>query len=146
MDPDLEAFERARANRETRTDPSTHTWVVQQKEIDVLDKLGRRTGRTAKIDGPVVPAPDSPHRARLRPMGTPAAPGARHKGVAADLARAYVAAHPEKFFGFEGVEIPILVQAVDFARSQGDLERVALIDCWLMATFAPFNVSGEVRI
>ncbi len=149
MDPELEAFERARTNRETRTDPSTHTFVVQKKLVPKRNFLGRvvldpKTGepQMEEIDGPVVPAPDSPHRDRLRPMGTPAAPGARHEGVAADLARAYVDAHPELETIYGGLGVDQLVTAVDMARLAGNEEKRVQIDAWLMAKFAPFNVSG----
>lgn len=125
MDPELAAFEDARSNRETRTDPEIHKYLPPDEKGAVRLDMEAST-----------------YRDRLRPIGTPAAPGARHKGVAAELARAYVDSHPELETIYGGLTVPHLVEAVDMARLAGDEEKRIRIDAWLMAKFAPFRIEG----
>ena len=125
IDPELQAFEDARSNRDTRMDPAIHKFLPPDHKGAV------------RLD-----MENSTYRDRLRPIGTPAAPGARHEGVAADLARAYVDAHPEMEVLYGGLTVPQLVEAVDNARLAGDEEKRIRIDAWLMANFAPFRIEG----
>lgn len=68
----------------------------------------------------------------------------RHEGTAAELARAYVDHHPELEQRYGGFGIPRLVQLVDAARDRDDLETVAEIDAWLMASHPPQHIGTYV--
>jgi hypothetical protein len=115
MDKQLQEFEDARANRALRTDYDGHVTTKDRKGNVVVDME------------------NSKHRERTR-----------HEGTAADLARAYVAAHPELEGRYGRFGRERLVQLVDSARDRGDPETVAEIDAWLMAKFAPQHIGATV--
>lgn len=116
MDAALQAFEDARATRALRTDYDGHALTRNPKGVVVVD-MGK-----------------SRHRQRNQ-----------HEGTAANLARAYVASHPELATAYGGMSIDQLVLAVDAARAIGDIDTRAALDAWLMAKFAPQVVLGEYR-
>lgn len=114
MNADLEAFEAARSDRAKRTDYSGH-----------------RTTKHPKSGNEIVDMQRSKHRDRNR-----------HEGTAADLARAYVEAHPELEARYGGLEIPELVAMIDAMRAAGNEERRIEIDAWLMAKHPPQHITG----
>lgn len=116
MDPELQAFEEARSDRAKRTDYDGHV---------------TRTMKTPRGAVEVVDMKASTHRERTQ-----------HEGTAADMARAYVASHPELEARYAGLGIPDLVAMVDACRATGNEERRIEIDVWLMAKFAPQVISG----
>jgi hypothetical protein len=116
MDPELQAFEDARSNRALRTDYEGHVMTANAKGLKVVDME------------------KSKHRERTR-----------HEGTAADLARAYVAGHPELETRYGRFGLERLVQLVDSARDRGDPETVAEIDAWLMAKHAPQVIGATVN-
>lgn len=116
MDPELKAFEEARSDRAKRTDYDGHATKIQQGPRGAVE---------------VVDMKASTHRDRTQ-----------HEGTAADMARAYVAAHPELEARYAGLGIEDLVPMIDACRVSGNEERRIEIDAWLMAKFAPQVISG----
>ncbi len=114
MTPELEAFETARADRAKRT-----------------DYAGHRTTKHPKSGAEIVDMKRSKHRTRDR-----------HEGTAADLARAFVAAHPELQARYESFSLDELVGLIDVCRDSGNDERRIEIDAWLMATYPPQHLTG----
>lgn len=115
MDQSLQEFEAARADRAKRTDYDGHVMTVNEKGAEIVDMRA------------------SKHRDRTR-----------HEGTAADLARAYVDAHPELASIYGDLSLEQLVTAVDNARLAGNEEKRITIDAWLMAKFRP-QVIGVVH-
>ena len=111
MDPELAAFEAARSDRGKRTDYEGHATTTNPKGAEIVDMAHSR------------------HRER-----------SRHEGTAAELARAYVANHPELEARYAGLGIEDLVPMVDACRASGNEERRIEIDAWLMAKFAPQTI------
>jgi hypothetical protein len=113
MDAALQAFEDARATRALRTDYEGHATTVNPKGAVIVDMAS------------------STHRDRTE-----------HVGTAAELARAYVDAHPELAVIYGDLSLEQLVWAVDAAREAGNEEKRITIDAWLMAKFPPQIISG----
>lgn len=62
---------------------------------------------------------------------------------ARELAKEYVAAHPEKFAGLEHFGVPMIVELLGRRRAEGDEQGQWEIEAWLLACVAPQNIGGE---
>lgn len=69
----------------------------------------------------------------------------RDRDAAVTLADEYVAAHPEEFDEFRGLDIEALVNAVGVLRQAGLEEAQWRVETWLLHKYEPQNIGGNIR-
>lgn len=63
---------------------------------------------------------------------------------ARELSDAYIAAHPEQFGDFAGMDAAAVAQAVDTFRSAGMDDAVTRAEMWVRSAFEPQQIGGQV--
>ena len=72
--------------------------------------------------------------------------GGESRTRAYTLAKDYAAARRQDFAAIADYDIPSLVGLVEAYREAGDEENRILADIWLLASFPPQQIVGEMRV